>query len=189
MLKGRYHSMMFPELKTIRTQEIVSDISAGMSVRQLMDKYDVSINSLHNLLRKLVLVRALQISEVQALLASAPQELGHDRRKEQRYYVFVPLPIYDMGNLFNEGQVVDISQGGLRITGLSARFGDKKNFLIQPDYFLNVLPFTFEAECRWVFQSEREPCMAGFQITDISDRCLEELKKIVRAQTSVDLLT
>lgn len=166
---------------TIRANEIVADISSGMSVQKLMDKYDVSINSLHNLLRKLVLIRAVQISEVQALLSYAPPEVAYDRRKEQRYYVFVPLPIYDMDNLFNEGQVVDISRGGLRVTGLSVRFGDKKKFLIQPDYFLNVLPFVLDAECRWVFQTEREPCMAGFQITDISDRCSKELEKIVHA--------
>lgn len=166
----------------ITADEIAADIRSGMSVQKLTDKYDMSINSLHNLLRKLVLIRAVQISEVQELLSSGPPEFACDRRKEQRHYIFVPLPIYDMDNLFNEGQVVDLSQGGLRTTGLSVRFEDRKKFLIQPDYFLNVSPFVFEAECRWVvFQTKREPCVAGFQITHISETCRKELEKIVQA--------
>jgi hypothetical protein len=169
---------------TIKANEIVSDIRSGMTNRELMDKYRVSEDSLRNLLRKLVVMRAIQTSEVQALLASSPQELiFHDRRKEQRYDVFVELPIYDMDNLLDDGQVLDISGKGLRVAGLSTYVGNKKDFLIQPDHFVNVLPFVFEAECVWVSQIKGEPGIAGLKITHISRRSLEELEKIIRALT------
>ena len=170
--------------RTIKTIEVVSDIRSGMNNRQLIGKYKVSVNSLHNLLRKLVNFKALQISEAQVLLSSIPEELAvKERRKEGRHYVFVPLPIYDVNNLLDEGQVMDLSEGGLRTSGLEAKIGEKREFLIQADYFAHVFPFCFEAECRWVSQTEEEPCFAGFQITSISEGGLVELRKIIRMLT------
>ena len=170
--------------RTIKTIEVVSDIRSGMNNRQLIGKYKVSVNSLHNLLRKLVNFKALQISEAQVLLSSIPEELAvKERRKEGRHYVFVPIPIYDVNNLLDEGQVMDLSEGGLRTSGLEAKIGEKREFLIQADYFAHVFPFCFEAECRWVSQTEEEPCFAGFQITSISEGGLVELRKIIRMLT------
>jgi hypothetical protein len=170
--------------RTIKAKEVVFDIRSGMTNRQLMDKYKVSVNSLHNLLRKLVDFKALQISEVQALLSSIPEESAFKEiRKEPRNYVFVPLPIYDVNNLLDEGQVMDLSEGGLRTSGLEAKIGEKREFLIQADYFAHVFPFCFEAECRWVSQTEEEPWFAGFQITSISEGGLVELRKIIRMLT------
>lgn len=169
---------------TIKTREIVADIRAGMTKLALRNKYRVSENSLHNLLRKLVVIRAVQTSDVRGLLASSPQELiFHDRRKEQRYDVFVELPIYDMDNLLDAGQVVDVSEGGLRVVGVSTEVGAKRDLLIQPDHFPEVLPFVIEAECRWISQIEGEPSFAGFQITHIAGRSLKELEKVIRALT------
>ena len=170
--------------RTIKAKEVVFDIRSGMTNRQLMHKYKVSVNSLHNLLRKLVDFKALQISEVQALLSSIPEESAFkEKRKEPRNYVFVPLPIYDVNNLLDEGQVMDLSDGGFRITRLESKIGEKREFLIQADYFAHVFPFCFEAECRWVSQTEEEPWFAGFQITSISEGGLVELRKIIRMLT------
>lgn len=174
---------MSPKRK-VKAQEIVADIRSGMTQRQLMDKYSISVNSLHNLLRKLVDFKAVQKSEVQALLAPTPEELAiRETRKEPRHYVFVPLPIYDVSNLMDEGQVVDLSESGLRITGLRAKVGEKKQFLLQANDFASVMPFSFEAVCRWVSHNRKEPWFAGYEITTISDRGLAELKQIIRILT------
>jgi hypothetical protein len=170
--------------RTIKAKEIVSDIRSGMSSRQLMDKYRISANSLHNLFRKLVHMKIVQIREVQALLSSTLEESDFkDRRKDQRYYVFVQLPIYDVDDLLREGQVVDLSKGGLRITGLPAKVGDKKDFLIQADCFASIIPFVFEAECRWASKTKEGVWFAGFQITGIPEKGLEELEKIIHMLT------
>lgn len=165
--------------RTVKAKEIVSDIHSGMTVRQLMGKYRVSVNSLHNLLRKLVELKAVQKSAVQALISSTQEELAvKEMRKEPRHYVFVSLPIYDVSNLLEEGQVVDLSEGGLRITGIGAKVGETKEFLIHP-CLAHVLPFCLEAVCRWAARTEQEPWFAGFQITSISEGSLVELRKII----------
>ena len=170
--------------RTIKTIEVVSDIRSGMNNRQLIGKYKVSVNSLHNLLRKLVNFKALQISEAQVLLSSIPEELAvKERRKEGRHYVFVPIPIYDVNNLLDEGQVMDLSDGGFRITRLESKIGEKREFLIQADYFARVPPLCFKADCRWVSQTEEESWFTGFQITSISDGDLMELRKIISMLT------
>jgi len=170
--------------RSVKAKEIVSDIRSGMTNQQLIDKYNVSVNSLHNLLRKLVDIKVVQKSEVQALLSSVPGGIAYEeRRKDPRYYLLVPLPIYDVNNLLEEGQVVDVSEGGLRITGLAAKVGEKREFLLQADHYAHVFPFCFEAVCRWASQTEEEPWFAGFQITSISEGGFVELRKIIRELT------
>lgn len=170
--------------RTIKAKELVSDMRSGMSRQQLMEKYRISANSLHNLFRKLVHMKVVKISEVQGFLSSIPEESDFkDRRKDERYYVFVQLPIYDVDDLLKEGQVVDLSKGGFRVTGLSTKVGEKKDFLIQADCFTNIAPFVFEAECRWASKTKEGIWFAGFQITDISEKGSEELQKIIRMLT------
>jgi hypothetical protein len=172
--------------RTIKAKEIVSDIRLGLTNQQLMDKYTISLNGLNNIFRKLVQAHALEESELEARL-SLPLETSAigKRRVLQRNYVFVRLPIYDMENLVNEGQVIDINEEGFQVTGIETEVGENKGFLIQADYFADVYPFSFEAQCKWVSKNEDEQCAAGFDITSISEGGLEELRKLIRMLTII----
>jgi len=78
---------------------------------------------------------------------------------------------------------VDISETGLQISGIPTRFGDTKEFLVQADYFADVLPFVIEARCQWASKAESGRLFSGFEITSISKQAFEELKKLTRALT------
>lgn len=167
--------------RTIKAKEIVADIRSGLTDKQLVDKYNISLNALEHIFRELVDANALQEREVSGRFASTEdnQPVGN-RRRLHRNYVFVRLPIYDLENLLNEGLVVDISEDGLQITGIAAKVGEKKAFLVQADYFADVFPFSFDAECNWASESKEGEWTAGFEIMSISEGGLEELRKLIR---------
>ena len=168
--------------RTIKSKEIVSDIRSWMSNQQLMDKYHISLDRLQNVFKQLIDAGAIERGE---LVARHPHERLsiENLRNHHRNYVFVGLPIYDLKNLLKKGTVIDISEVGLQISGVPTNVGDTKDLLIQADYFVDVYPFIFEAQCRWVSMSEYEKLLSGFEVTSITDGGLEELRKLTRMLT------
>ena len=165
--------------RTIKAKEIVSDIRSGMINRQLMDKYDVSLAKLQNIFRMLLDAHALEQRELEPLLSIPHERLDiGKRRRLERNFVFVRLPIYDLENLVNGGEVVDITETGFQVTGIATKAGEIKEFLIQADYFADIYPFTFESQCQWASRNEDGQLVAGFKITSISEGALEELRKL-----------
>ena len=58
-----------PSKRTINAKEIVSDIRSGMTNRQLMDKYNVSLDKLHNTFKQLLDAHAIERSELEPLIS------------------------------------------------------------------------------------------------------------------------
>lgn len=178
--RGESQQTMSPK-RRIKGNEIVADIKAGMTDQRLMEKYQLSEHALKNVFRKLVDAGAILESELQERIPpECIPNYAKNSRDYQRNYVFVRLPVYDMENLLNEGQVVDISERGLQINGIPAEMGEQKGFLIQADYFADVFPFSFEAQCEWASKTEDGQWKAGFRIIKISEGGLEELQKLIR---------
>ena len=61
---------------------------------------------------------------------------------------------------------------------IPTKAGDTKDFLVQADYFADVFPFVFEAQCQWSSKAEDGNLFSGFEITSITEGALEELRKI-----------
>lgn len=150
-----------------------------MTNQQLMNKYEVSPNQLQNIFKQLI--RAGVIGEIEALdVPGPPHEKIHisDKRKQRRSHVFVQLPVYDAQNLLDQGTVLGVSEKGVRISGIPAPVGSTREFMVQADEFADVFPFVFEACCQWSMTDD-DNCVAGFQITTISDGGLAELRRLV----------
>jgi len=81
--------------------------------------------------------------------------------------------------------VVDVSEKGLRISGIPVTVGSTKEFMVQADEFADVYPFVFEANCQWS-TSENDQCLSGLRITKISDGGMAELRKLVDMLTVTD---
>lgn len=170
--------------RSIKASEIVADIRSGMTNHNLIDKYHVSLVKLQHIFRQLLDARAIERSELEPLL-SIPQErldVGK-RRRLHRSYVFVKLPIFDLENLLNQGTIVDISEKGFQASEIPARVGDRKQFLVQADYFADVFPFVFEAKCLWSSKLQDRPWFAGFEIMSISNEGLAQLRKLISMLT------
>ena len=168
-----------PSKRTINAKEIVSDIRSGMINQLLMDKYHVSLDKLHNIFKQLLDAHAIERSELEPLISIPHLRVnGGQRRRLHRGYVFINLPIYDLKDLLNKGTVIDISEVGLQISGIPAKVGDTKEFLVQADYFADVYPFIFESKCKWSSKAEDGVLFSGFEITSITEGALEELRKL-----------
>ncbi|HMK37074.1 MAG TPA: PilZ domain-containing protein [Desulfomonilaceae bacterium] len=102
-------------------------------------------------------------------------------RSSPRSYPIVMLPIFDVDDPTIEGLIQDISETGVQVSGMKIKPDAKKTFIIQPENFSGIKPFSFDAECRWVRpQTEDQPCMSGFEIIGISEKDKEELKKVLQ---------
>lgn len=168
----------------VSSREIVADIRAGLTAHSLMDKYQVSLEKLQNIFLQLLDAHAIERSRLEPLLSIPRTRLDVGRRRELfRNYAFIKLSIFDMENLLNEGTIVDLSTKGFQTMGIPANVGDTKEFVVEPGYLLDVVPFNMEAICRWVSTGDEGKCVAGFEITRISAKGLLELRKITSTLT------
>lgn len=170
--------------QAIKVKEIVSDILSGMTNRELMNKYRVSLDKLQSIFGQLLDANAIERSKLEPLLSVPHKRLDVGKRREiLRNYVFVQLPIFDTENLLVQGTIVDISENGFQSLEIQANVGDTKEFLIQADYYADVLPFVVQTLCRWSSTTDEGQYIAGFAITGISAQGLMELRKLTSMLT------
>jgi hypothetical protein len=197
--------------RTIRAKEVVTDIRKGMTNAGLMEKYELSSKGLISIFNKLsaagfgpdelngrvppskdtvTFERNKLAQDTVALERNEGECLTEDsvalarKRRVQRNYLMMRVPICDANDTSLEGHVRDITPKGLQVAGLKAKTGDTMNFLIRPDDVAEVPPFTLEAECRWAKNETGDGgVVAGFEITDISKEGLAQLQMLIRSLT------
>jgi hypothetical protein len=66
------------------------------------------------------------------------------------------------------------------LEGIESAVDSIQSFVVLGDLFGEIVPFEFEARCRW-FKKDGpdEPCAGGYEITSISERDLRELRKLI----------
>ena len=170
------------EKMTIQARDFVRNLRTGMTNVQLMEKYQLSSKGLASIFSKLIEAKAVRDGELSDRMPHADDTVALDQKRVQpRNYLMFTLPVYVTGNLLEEGHIRDITDRGLQVAGIAVSVGDVKELLIQADELADCHPFTFEAECRWSrLDSDEDSLLAGFLITDISDECRGELRKLVR---------
>ncbi len=168
----------------IRASEVVSDLRNGLTNRELMQKYNLSERQLHSLFAKLKAARLFTGPDFERRIFRLEDTQMVHVRKSPRFHPIMGLPIYSLDDLTTQYTVRDISEKGFHIVGLSTKLGERKSFVVQGEELADVLPFTFEAECRWVkADSNKNEFDAGFEIVNISKSDLMELHKLVEQAT------
>jgi uncharacterized protein (DUF433 family) len=167
----------------VQAGAMVGDIRAGLTGSQLMKKHGLSHEGLQEALHKLLTTKILTPSDLPGelslrLAASAPANI----RVKGRCYLDFDLPIIETGPLEIEGRVRDITETGVGVIGIPAQVRDVKTFLIRHDLFVLIQPFSFQAECRWMQETDTE-CLAGFRISRIAGQDQTELRKLVKIVT------
>jgi hypothetical protein len=168
--------------RTIPIKDFVTDIRTGKTNDQLMEKYQIDAFGLRNTLDKMLQVKALRPDEVSDRMPSDSElPASPDRRQLPRRYVLFSFPVYLADDLSAEGLVNDITEKGLQLSGITAGVGETLSLLIRADEFADIYPFVFDATCRWCrHASESANPVAGFEITNISEVGLEELRKLIQ---------
>jgi len=169
----------------IKVADIVHDIRSGLAEYDIMVKYGLSSHGLQSAFRKLIDAKVITYEEI---CGRSPDfedtcELVDVRRSPRNYVVF-ELPVVDVDDTTNRGWVCDLTEKGLKINGLKTSQGSIMRLLIMPEDVEDFEPFRLEARCRWVSDADSpRRCHSGFQITDISSKSMDELRKLIDFMT------
>jgi hypothetical protein len=192
-------------------RRILSDLCSGMHDTALMEKYGLSYGELRSLYKDLFdtgLLTPARISTFaknndspndrisdhrhastgKALHSSASlfrsaTESAKDRRRRHRYHTTtIQIPVYDRDKPEIHGLIREINETGARLAGLEAEVGDVRTIVALGDTTGEIAPFEFQARCRWTETSAADGRqVTGFEITDISDENLHQLRKLIDA--------
>jgi hypothetical protein len=171
--------------RTIRVGEVVNDIRKGMTNLELMDKFQLSAKGLKSLFTKLIDFEAITEGELDGRVPPGDDTVDIDpRRLLRRNYLFVNLPVCEADNESEDGYVRDITESGLQVSKLAATVGVGKALVLKPEGLADIQPIVLEAQCKWVKTATgEEESLAGFEITDISQEGIRELKYLIHAFT------
>lgn len=171
----QFISRMIPE-------EAVADIRSGMTDFELMEKYNLSPNGLRRAFQSLVDAGLVTQQELADRLPGYAETVFVESLRElPRHFLAIAVDIYDRTKPELSGTLRDITEKGVGVSGIAAKLGEVKILAIPADKFIDADPILFEARCVWV---DREGASmefrAGFQITKISERCLKDLRTLIR---------
>jgi hypothetical protein len=169
--------------RTINAKAIVGDIGSGMSKDDLMAKYRLSSKMLQYVCKKLLETRVIGLGQLDE--SSLQATLVEDAVREwQRYYLDFDVPVYEKGRPEIHGRLLDVTEQGVGLEGIESEVNSTQAFVVLGDLFGEIVPFEFEARCRW-FQkgADHRPCGGGYEITRISDKDVRELRKLIHLVT------
>ncbi|MBI4964863.1 MAG: PilZ domain-containing protein [Desulfomonile tiedjei] len=108
---------------------------------------------------------------------------GAEHRSLVRHAVPFQIPIHDAIRRENRGKLVDITEEGFAVDGMTCEKGVEITLVI-PAYHYGRQRFdsmVLIAKCRWVKRKESGGYLCGFQITDRTTKNYKELQRLVRA--------
>ena len=168
------------EKKKIKATDIIVDIREGLTDKELMTKYNLSSKGLQSALSKLIKLQVIDPDEIESRSQLYDDTVNiESMRRAVRVPAPFPIEIRDKKDLNTHGMVRDISDLGVGISGIEAKFNDQRSFVIMCNEVVDVDPIEFEAICRWAKIGNEGKCTSGFEITHISDSAHTELKKLI----------
>lgn len=173
---------------TIKVGDIVRDIRSGMTDSELMEKYKLSATGLQSIFGKLVDAQVMRKSELSSRsILYADTVSIQDLRKLPRSQLVHWICIKDTSFPGTKYDVQDITEQGLQIADMKAEVDEIRSFLIPADEVTGVAPIEFEGRCRWTKRDkEKGRYSAGFEITNISEEALQELRKMIKLFSTRD---
>jgi hypothetical protein len=169
------------EKKKIQAADIITDIRAGLTDKELMTKYHLSSKGLQSALTKLIKLLVIDPDEIESRFQLYDDTVNiHSMRRAVRVPAPYPVEIRDKKDLNNHGMVRDISELGVGVEGIKTKANDERSLVIMCDEIVDIDPIEFDAVCRWAKTVNDGTFSAGFEITHISDLARTELKKLIR---------
>jgi uncharacterized protein (DUF433 family) len=171
--------------RRIDTKQLVADIRSNLTDVELMEKYKLSSRGLQRVFTKLVNSKAVKAEDLSGRNISYDDSVTLKKvRGSIRALPILSILIHEEDTPDIIGRIRDLSEAGVGVSGLMAEVDDLKRFVVIPDEFLEIEPFSFEALCRW-FRKEGEGdlCNAGFEITDIDEGSLMQLRELLQLMT------
>ncbi len=150
--------------RRIRAKEFINYVLSGKSHHQLMEHYCLSSNELNLVIDRLVEAGFLAKDTAGLSCEDIPDRIARERRSRRRHLTTF-LPVYDVDDLLAEGQLLDISDTGMRVSGIEASEGEEKKLMIEVNYEADVYSLYVTAICRWTKPEPDGSLVAGFEVT------------------------
>ena len=147
-----------------------------------MEKYNLSPEGLGKAFATLVEAAALSQAELDRRSVFQTDSVFIECLRElPRHYLAITVNIFEAARPDKRGLLRDVTDKGIGIIGIEATSGATKGFLIPTDRFFDGDPIEFQARCIWAKKDAGGEWTAGFQITNISERCLDDLRRLIHA--------
>jgi hypothetical protein len=171
------------QARKIVAAQLVEDIRSGMTPSELMTKYQINQEGLHKALTQLVTHSLLKKSELKDRPSLyRDSEILDKIRRLPRIQVRFPLQVWDHRQAYSSALIKDITEKGVCTAGIDVRQGETLWLQLRSGEFDDWSTFEFQAVCKWVSmpESAEEQCVAGFEITSISEECLGQLRELIK---------
>jgi len=184
--RAAYHDTTI--IEQIDGTEMVKDIRSGMADSELMQKYGLSSEGLGFAFQTLTDTGVINLEELYGTSRPAQNNVFVENlRKLHRYHLAMAVEIYEPRRPAIRGMLSNVTEKGIGITGMAARIGETKTLVIPAGDFIEADSIMFEAECRWAREEkETGEWRAGFQITNISEKCLDDLRSLIQSIAFLD---
>jgi uncharacterized protein (DUF433 family) len=170
--------------RAARAKAIAEDLKDGLSEAEVREKYNLTGGSFQKILETLLAEGLLTGTDLLARSAISQEVVVLDLRKGPRYQPSSSISVCEGGATQNRFALHDISEYGFAAKGIESRPGEILNIVVLGDEFGEVVPFEFQAECRW---SKRGPAgndiVSGFEIRAISTENQVLLRKFIAEYT------
>lgn len=172
--------------RSARASAIAEDLKRGLLEAEVRRKYNLSQESYQKIVETLLARGHVTGTDIQARSAISQEVVILDLRRGPRYQPSSQVTVCEGGGSSRSRFALqDISEHGFAARGMETRTGEILNIVILGDDFGEVVPFEFQAECRWSKMSVSESdLVSGFEITTITSENLELLRNFIRNYTS-----
>ncbi len=179
--KAAYHDTTV--IQRMDEEDFIKDIRSGMSNSDLMKKYALSSDGLRRLFEMLIEANAISSQDIYATSPSAYDTVFVENMRElPRHHLAMAVEIYETKSPEINGMLSDVTEKGIGITGMAARIGETKTLVIPAGDFIEADPILIEARCQWAEKDKDSgEWLAGFQITRISEKCLDDLRRLIQS--------
>ena len=134
------------------------------------------------LVELLKLVQLIELAnQVEVTECDEPSPEKTDRREQERYTGAFTLPVHEATKRQNKGIIINVSEGGIGVHGLSVEPGERKTLVIPAHYgFATFDSIVMVAECRWI-ETEGGPGErnSGFKVLQLTPKNALELAKLI----------
>lgn len=131
------------------TDQIIKDIRSDLIDSEIMQKHGISAKELQKIYQDLLKSNSVELAELycRPVLWDNSVSSEHQREFPRLLLAFV-LPVHDASNPEMKGIVGDLTERGMKLEGILAEVGEKRQFVVNPSKLGEMEPIKFEAECR-----------------------------------------
>lgn len=171
--------------RAARAKAIAEDLKDGLSEADVREKYNLTGGSFQKIVETLLAAGLLTGTDLLARSAISQEVVVLDLRKGPRYQPSSSISVCEGGATQNRFALQDISEHGFAAKGLESRTGEILNIVVLGDEFGEVVPFEFQAECRWSKRGSLSgnDVVSGFEIRAISAENQVLLRKFIAEYT------